>query len=530
MVSGVQQSQLSFCKHLIFFTNPNKMAGDAAVQILQLVFTVASSMFWLAFFPVAAVWLCCGNKSCRSIKRRRQQTQSSAHVPMIQDPAPQGHYANAEFMSRAVTEETAVKPDQEPTDELGMFRIFASRFGFPSFLAFFLLLWSAFLVFITLLFRLIEELCAINSIEIEFQYGNICPSFRAQVFELAWPHVASLGNPLILWFHCRRISNPVSNTLASMLQFAPERHGQFCKYATRASTLSLVFSVVVSIAATGFSNKKFANDPFLLYSIFLLPSHIMVATFAFIFYITRHRLRSFLSLVHFAHSSGNQFAHISVNFVDDLDIPTTLKTLSCQDAMLCEWTSIAQHSNTDDCAKWMRLQLHRLWMTQIRQANAMVGHHRTWLGFQALVVLVQLIIFAVTTFAFRTTAVTPLATVFDVSSIQSNLRTFLVAMCPVSALLFLALTRLQIDQVCLQIEAALEAASAVSDSSTAATLQKDVCNGGDSLGALLTFCKASSENALKVFGLHIDFLSLLRYFYYIGVTFGLVITSISIFR
>jgi hypothetical protein len=97
-------------------------------------------------------------------------------------------------------------------------------------------------------------------------------------------------------------------------------------------------------------------------------------------------------------------------------------------------------------------------------------------------------------------------------------------------LLFLALTRQQIDQVCLQIEAALEAASAVSDSSTAATLQKDVCNGGDSLGALLTFCKASSENALKVFGLHTDFLSLLRYFYYIGVTFGLVITSISIFR
>jgi hypothetical protein len=195
--------------------------------------------------------------------------------------------------------------------------------------------------------------------------------------------------------------------------------------------LSILFSITGMFVPAFLNAIDFVFDPILLSPILMLPSHIMVATFAFIFYIVRHRLRAFLSLVHFAHSSGNQFAHSSVNSVAIHDIPTMLKSLSCQDAMLCEWKSIAQHGNTDDCAIWMRMQLHRLWMTQIRQANAMVGHNRMWLGFQSLVLLIQLIVFGASKFVFRasvTSTVAYLQTLLDIYSIQSVLRAFSAAM------------------------------------------------------------------------------------------------------
>ena len=44
------------------------------------------------------------------------------------------------------------------------------------------------------------------------------------------------------------------------------------------------------------------------------------------------------------------------------------------------------------------------------------------------------------------------------------------------------------------------------DSSKGTVLDKDVCNGEDSLGVLLAFCKASSDNALQMFGLSMDYM------------------------
>jgi hypothetical protein len=197
--------------------------------------------------------------------------------------------------------------------------------------------------------------------------------------------------------------------------------------------------------------------------------------------------------------------------------------------MIYEWTSISQSGDMGDCVKWLRLQLHRLWMTQIREANTMVKHNRAWLGFQALVVLIQLIIMAFSRFFFLSSSGDALNGRPEAASLALLVpysRLLLLVMCPLSALFLLAATRWYVDRACLQIEAALEAASAASDSANDASLQKDVCNGEDSLGALVTFCKASSENALQVYGLSIDFMSLIRYVYYVGITFGVAASNI----
>jgi hypothetical protein len=53
----------------------------------------------------------------------------------------------------------------------------------------------------------------------------------------------------------------------------------------------------------------------------------------------------------------------------------------------------------------------------------------------------------------------------------------------------------------LQIEAALETTSSVSDSSADTTWKKDVRNGEYSLRSFLAFCRASSVDTLQVFGL-----------------------------
>ncbi len=511
-------------------------AIESFAQGLIYAFISSSILYWLV---VLATFLPCVQKILRWFAKwwKRQKTQSAALEPMIRMP-------------------TTLEPDEEPADELGVFSTFASRFGMQwirassttrccewTFKFTFFFFWSLSLAVIITLFHyvyILESFCAnrdagqsaIFAKKCDFVSSVTSSRRRAQIIELSWPHIASIGNPFLVWFHWRRVFNPLTETLLHMRNSAPDVHCQCCKFVKRVSDISVFFSIFASsaiyIVPTVLSDNKILdpqNDlkdgwSFFIFPFFMLPSHIMVATFAFIFYIARHRLRSFIRLVHFAHTSSRS--------VELLEIPELMRTLNCPIAAVFEWTRIVQNGNMENCENWMRLQLHRLWMAQISQVNTMVKHIRAWLGFQALVLLIQLIAFAFNRFAFRASAET--TNVFHLSYIQSILRTFVVLLCPFSALFFLALTRKHIDQACLQIEAALETASSVSDSSIESTLKKDVCNGDDSLGTLATFCRASSANAVQVFGLPFDFLSLIRYSYYIVVTFGLVAANISNIR
>ena len=469
---------------------------------------------------------------------------------MIQMPSSLEQHVDQVFVLRQTKESSPAKPDDGPADELGAFGAFVHRFGmqwirstrmtrwwklsFPLFVALFLILWSTYFYYTAVSWRLLEHQFCGGFPDLIISCGyECCHLSRALRVEVLWPYVQSIGNLGLVWFHWRRFTNPVTGVLVHMRNLAPAWHRQCCNFAARLSAVFVVLSVVVAFAVLWFylfvrisisgsnlitaqrDTETFSSDPPYMFPILMLPSQIMVATFAFIFYIVRHRIRAFLSLVRFAHTSGHS--------VDHQDIPLMLRTLNCQVAMIYEWTSISQSGDMGDSVKWMRLQLHRLWMTQIREANTMVKHNRAWLGFQALVVLIQLIIMAFSRFFFLPSsgdAFVSLALLVPYS------RLLLLVMCPLSALFLLAATRWYVDRACLQIEAALEAASAASDSANDASLQKDVCNGEDSLGALLTFCKASSENALQVYGLSIDFMSLVRYVYYVGITFGVVASNI----
>jgi hypothetical protein len=79
----------------------------------------------------------------------------------------------------------------------------------------------------------------------------------------------------------------------------------------------------------------------------------------------------------------------------------------------------------------------------------------------------------------------------------------------------LSTARWHIDQTCTELEALLQRASSRLESSKRNVLDKDVsfCNGEDSLDVLLAFCKASSENAMQMFALSMDYMSLMRYLF-----------------
>jgi hypothetical protein len=507
---------------------------------------IASGLFWLVVILSAAFRPCWRHVSSCLAKVRKSKGQPVAMGPMIQMPSALEQYVDQELVLRQTTESSPANLDDEPADELGAFGAFAHLFGmqwirstrmtrwsklsFPLFVALFLILWSLYFYYATTAGKLSEaRFCGSgDGFPVCRNSANKCCQIsRAIRVEALWPYVQSICNFGLVWFHWRRFTNPVTGVLLHMRNLAPAWHRQCCNFAARLSAVFVVLSVLASIAADfvlffissdSESFEFYANvwtmDPPFLFPILMLPSQIMVATFAFIFYIVRHRIRTFLSLVRFAHTSGHS--------VDHQDVPLMLRTLNCQVAMIYEWTSVSQSGDMGDSVKWLRLQLHRLWMTQIREANTMVNHNRAWLAFQALVVLIQLIIMAVSRFFFRASQ----GDALNIALLSPYSRLLLLVVCPLSALFLLATTRWYVDRACLQVEAALEAASAASDSAKDASLQKDVCNGEDSLGALLTFCKASSENALQVYGLSIDFMSLIRYVYYVGITFGLAASNI----
>ncbi len=163
----------------------------------------------------------------------------------------------------------------------------------------------------------------------------------------------------------------------------------------------------------------------------------------------------------------------------------------------------------------------------------MVNHNRAWFAFQAFAIIVQLIIlcvsrFTVQFFDLQVNQQTGMVELVPETRAQLNdsrnsawlVQLFFLSVCPVSALSMLSAARWQIVQTCTELEALLQAASSRSESSKGTVLDKDVCSGEDSLGVLLAFCKASSENALQMFGLSMDFMSLMRYLFTIGTLFA----------
>lgn len=85
---------------------------------------------------------------------------------------------------------------------------------------------------------------------------------------------------------------------------------------------------------------------------------------------------------------------------------------------------------------------------------------------------------------------------------------------PAIALFMMALSRWHIDSVCRKIEITLTAASAEADGS--ADLQNAVCNGDGSLGDLLVFCRISSDSAVRLYGVPMDWMSLVKYMALLG--------------
>jgi hypothetical protein len=540
-----------------------------------------SSLTVCAVIIVIAILRPCLRRMWHCFNRyRNRHAQSTLLEPMVRMPSSLEDHIVRTTVLRETVEEISRRRAE---DEFGSFGTFVSIFGMQwicgksvtryrkfnvgLFVTVFMILWMTGIA--NFVFRLIylKDNCSIletirtlladrarpfnwtlNEQDFDKFKKNICVSLHGKITEQAWPIFFSIISLGLVMLHWKRFTNPVTAALIQMQQLLPQQYLRCCNIATWLTSILVIFSIICEISSFVIpifysrkqneedgqfeSSQKLANSmvgapvPFLL-SLLMLPSHIMVATFAFIAFIVRSRVRAFLSLV--------QISHISAYSVQTEDIPVVLKTLNCPIAMLCKWTSLDERGDGEDGKKaWLRLQLHRLWMTQIREVNAMVNHNRAWFAFQAFAIIVQLIILYVSRFTasqvynlsfnYQTRQYEfqpkPRNQIVDAEQSGWLIQLCLLSMYPVSALLMLSTARWHIDQTCTKLEALLEDASSHSESSKGTVLDKDVCNGEDSLGVLLAFCKASSENALQVFGFSMDFMSLMRYLFYIGSVFA----------
>jgi hypothetical protein len=331
-----------------------------------------------------------------------------------------------------------------------------------------------------------------------------------------------------------KYDNPVSSALVHLQQLIPEQHQRCCAFANRSAFVCLGLLFISSIASLclleltkeGLNIKDSvfwyyllggacANFPFFILLVF---SILMVATFSFIAGIVRVRMRSFLSLVKFAHKAQNS----SSTETSHDDVSNTLSTLNCPHSMSLAWRSLNVSSSSIESAAWLRSQLPRIWLTQMRETNAMIGHNRAWLASQIVASFAQLCV--IITYL----SVSPSYTQYNnlyLRIAQTVFGFFQTSSSPFIALCMLTFSRWQIDSVCREIEITLDAASAEADDS--ADLQCNVCRGDGSIGELLVFCRISSNHTACLYGIPMNLTSLLRYAVYLGCVLLLFITILS---
>jgi len=348
--------------------------------------------------------------------------------------------------------------------------------------------------------------------------------------------VAALSSFMFCSWHWNS-ENQMTNALIQLQKLMPQQHRRCCKFANRVATLcaGLTFIFYAAYYCVLVVDGSISKENWYIvvpgaavacfsYFIILLPSVVMASTFSFIAAIVRERMRAFLSLMKFAHAT--ETASDTMIFHD---VPFLLQTLNCPHSMSAAWQSLNVNSSSSSISSggggggvgggggnssttWLRLQLQRLWISQLREANAMFRYNRAWLVSQ----LVSSFLFLVTIIV----GIAYLRTYTLDRDIYAALTKIILLFCsklftgPLIALTMMALARWHIDSVCRNIEITLMAASAEADSSV--DLQNAVCTGDGSLGELLVFCRISSDRAARLYGVPMDWMSLVKYVALLG--------------
>ncbi len=255
-----------------------------------------------------------------------------------------------------------------------------------------------------------------------------------------------------------------------------------------------------------------------------LPPLLMVAAHAFVSLLIRARMSAFNSLVH---------AACSVQQPRSSDSKVILRSLvicSCPQNLLDEWQSLIHTEAIDgggcsvDALLWLRGRLQLLWLEQMRLSQGLVKHFAGWHVWQTLflvVVIVPVALYMVT-----------LTNLQMDQGVLSNLLSLLIPslfayLLPIlAAILCLDFVHYFIDCACDDVTDLLR------ECSSSATQSSEVCvqtfgHGNDSLSALAVFCPITLRDAICMGPVPIDFPTLFKFVYQLGVGVGLLINFFS---
>jgi hypothetical protein len=373
-----------------------------------------------------------------------------------------------------------------------------------------------------------------------------------------WP---SRNNPILLFLH-------------SFKQLSPDQHRCCCASAAVSVIAFFAVSIVLSIFQSGFpvfpdtniDANYFVNDQFSCCAAvqphaYASPSHIrfrafnmlavllflsfppasMVAAFAFVAFVTRARFDAFSllvkSLVHLRTHSfrakntasatpdpqsqpDEQAANQApMDYGSRRDLLRLLRVCHCPAAVLEQvipLLSSSQGANPHAVANVLLPQLQCLWMIQIRDTITLFKHNEKWIVCQAIVILGLLVPFAL----FYSVGVT----LFPSVPTKFIILPYMLFSFPfIMAVFMTTLGQYYVDRACSAVCDVVENCSAASEYQHRE--YQFVFDGPNSLAATASFCGLFSQRSFCIGALQMNFSTVARAVYYVGVLLFAIVTS-----
>ena len=348
-----------------------------------------------------------------------------------------------------------------------------------------------------------------------------------------------------------RPDNPVLLVLYTLRQLSPDRHRQCCAAAMKFIVVLGIFlavlstlssQIVVQAQASHCSNAQTCpslnNDliyPTLICQIFIyaflsLAPIAMVALFIFTTFIVRIRMRAFVCVAQFVGismlqqqdgSQSSSSTHAPDSKPSVHEVLTALHLCRCPQRVLSKCRAlllVEGGSRYRDAAAVVQPQMQMIWLMQLREIQLLAKFGEKWLLVQTIFALCLLLPVA----AFLSLASQYSSLLVIVLSILQLYFLFCVPF--VASILALAIGNFYVQHACDKLALLLQRCSEAAE--TNADAVGHIFDGQDSLASIVNFCRFTSQDAYCLYGVQINWLSLARFVYYMGLLVWVLSSSL----
>jgi len=383
-----------------------------------------------------------------------------------------------------------------------------------------------------------------------FQAGKVDALVRSGLAVQLMLLLLPLHSAISCAFLWPRPDNAVLLALHAQRQLSPDGHRQCCAAAMKFIAVLAIVLALLSILSSQIYNPVYTdscNDGIcpslnvalvfpqlicqvVIYAFLSLTPVAMVALFAFTAFIVRLRMRAFGSVAQFVgtsmllHLGDHQSltpAHAPVLQLSAHDVLTALHICRCPHSVLSKCRAlllVEGGGGYRDAASVMQPHLRLLWTMQLRDVQVLAKFGEKWLAVQTVFALsILLPIAAFLSLASQYSAL--LSVVLGILQIY-----FLFCVPFVAAMLALAIGNFYVQHACDKLSLLLQRCSEAAETNTEAL--GPGFNGQDSLASIVAFCRFTSQDAFRLYDVQINWLSLARFVYYMGLLVWVLSSSL----